>query len=136
MLDNCKGRYEFHPQSEIMNTVCDALEQGKMVGWFGGRCEFGLRALGARSVFTNPANPYACDNLSSYLKKPAVVHVLRRGDEEEAAPMPSPFMSRSTKLPEYFGESPVRLQTVSRTSSPCSINCSITSAIVPACPPC
>ena len=118
VLDNCKGRYEFHPQSEIMNTVCDALEQGKMVGWFGGRCEFGLRALGARSVFTNPANPYACDNLSSYLKKRPSYMSYAVAMTEEAAPMPSPFMSRSTKLPEYFGESPVRLQTVSKTSSP------------------
>jgi carbamoyltransferase len=89
-----------------------------MVGWFGDRCEFGLRALGARSVFTNPANPYACDNLSSYLKKRPSYMAYAVVMTEEDSPVSSPFLSRSTVLPAYFGENPVRVQTVSRASSP------------------
>jgi predicted NodU family carbamoyl transferase len=118
VLDNCKTRYAFHPLTEIMDQVSTALGEGKMVGWFGGRCEFGLRALGARSVFTNPANPYACDNLSSFLKKRPSYMSYAVVMREEDASVPSPFMSRSIRLPEYFGDNPVRLQTVSRQMSP------------------
>ncbi len=34
--------------------VVQALEQGKVVGWFHGRMEFGPRALGARSILADP----------------------------------------------------------------------------------
>lgn len=34
----------------LLETVVDALEEGKVVGWFHGRMEFGPRALGARSI--------------------------------------------------------------------------------------
>ena len=118
VLDNCKARYAFHPLTEIMDVACEALGGGKMVGWFSGRCEFGLRALGSRCVFTNPANPYACDNLSSYLKKRPSYMSYAVVMREEDAEISSPFMSRSTTLPEYFGESPARLQTVSKQMSP------------------
>ncbi len=118
VLDNCKARYAFHQQSDLVSEVCAALDRGRMVGWFEGRCEFGLRALGARSVFANPADPYACDNLSSYLKKRPAYMSYAVVMTEDAAPVASPFMSRSTRLPAYFGTSPVRIQTVSRTTSP------------------
>ncbi len=36
-----------------------ALAQGKAVGWFQGRMEFGPRALGARSILGDPRSP-AC----------------------------------------------------------------------------
>ena len=117
ILDNCKARYAFHSHQEAMSLTCEALEAGKMVGWFSGRCEFGYRALGARSVFANPANAYACDNLSSYLKKrPSYfAYAVAMNDEDLADNcIRSPHLSRSTHLPEYFGESPVRLQTVSK----------------------
>ncbi|MEV7899061.1 carbamoyltransferase family protein [Streptomyces cyaneofuscatus] len=37
--------------------VADGLAQGKIVGWFQGRMEFGPRALGARSIIGDPRNP-------------------------------------------------------------------------------
>lgn len=117
ILDNCKARYAFHSHKEAIDLSCEALEAGKMVGWFSGRCEFGYRALGARSVFANPANTYASDNLSSYLKKrPSYFAYAVAINEEDLADngIRSPYLSRSTHLPEYFGESPVRLQTVSK----------------------
>ena len=117
ILDNCKARYAFHSHQDAINLICDALEAGKMVGWFSGRCEFGYRALGARSVFANPANAYACDNLSSYLKKrPSYfAYAVAMNDECVGSDgFRSPYLTRSTRLPEYLGESPVRLQTVSK----------------------
>jgi len=38
-------------------TVADELAEGKIVGWFQGRMEFGPRALGARSIIGDPRNP-------------------------------------------------------------------------------
>ncbi|MGY1456580.1 carbamoyltransferase family protein [Streptomyces sp. SS8] len=41
----------------LAETVADGLAEGKIVGWFQGRMEFGPRALGARSVIGDPRNP-------------------------------------------------------------------------------
>jgi len=37
-------------EDELLDKLCDAIEDGKIVGWFQGRMEFGPRALGARSI--------------------------------------------------------------------------------------
>ena len=37
--------------------TADALADGKAVGWFQGRMEFGPRALGARSILGDPRSP-------------------------------------------------------------------------------
>ena len=117
VLDNCKARYGFHSGADAMNMACDALELGKMVGWFSGPCEFGYRSLGARSVFANPADAYACDNLTSYLKRrPSYFTYAVAMKDDPDVGVRSPFLSRSTRLPEYFDDSPVRLQTVSERS--------------------
>ena len=39
---------------QLFNTVATLLEQGKVVGWFNGRMEFGPRSLGARSILGDP----------------------------------------------------------------------------------
>jgi len=40
----------------IQRTAC-LLAEGKVIGWFDGRMEFGPRALGARSILGDPRNP-------------------------------------------------------------------------------
>ena len=119
VLDNCKARYEFHSFSKAIDIVGDALMEGSMVGWFSGPCEFGYRALGARSVFANPENSYACDNLSSFLKKrPSYFSYAVAMKDSDVPDIQSPHLSRSTRLPQYFGDSPVRIQTVSKGNNP------------------
>jgi predicted NodU family carbamoyl transferase len=119
VLDNCKARYEFHSFSKATDVVCDALVDGNMVGWFSGPCEFGYRALGARSVFANPENSFACDNLSSFLKKrPSYFSYAVAMKDSDVPDIDSPHLSRSTRLPQYFGDSPVRIQTVSKATNP------------------
>jgi carbamoyltransferase len=44
-------------EPELLADVVDLLEQGKIVGWFQGRMEFGPRALGARSILGDPRSP-------------------------------------------------------------------------------
>lgn len=43
--------------SEIAETISDLINNGKVIGWFQGRLEFGPRALGARSIIGDPRNP-------------------------------------------------------------------------------
>ena len=40
----------FSDENELLDQVCDAIEDEKIVGWFQGRMEFGPRALGGRSI--------------------------------------------------------------------------------------
>jgi carbamoyltransferase len=41
-------------RKERLETVAAALAEGKIVGWFSGRMEFGPRSLGARSILGDP----------------------------------------------------------------------------------
>jgi carbamoyltransferase len=47
----------FEDEEALLKQVVDALMDGKVVGWFHGRMEFGPRALGARSILGDPRNP-------------------------------------------------------------------------------
>jgi carbamoyltransferase len=42
---------------ELAREVAGTLAEGKVVGWFQGRMEFGPRALGGRSILGDPRNP-------------------------------------------------------------------------------
>ncbi len=43
--------------NDLSRTVASALAEGKVVGYFAGRMEFGPRALGARSILGDPRRP-------------------------------------------------------------------------------
>jgi carbamoyltransferase len=43
--------------SEVVKKTAALLAEGKVVGWFQGRMEFGPRALGARSILADPRSP-------------------------------------------------------------------------------
>jgi carbamoyltransferase len=45
------------PDDQLMSQVAGVLEEGKVVGWFQGRMEFGPRALGNRSILADPRRP-------------------------------------------------------------------------------
>jgi carbamoyltransferase len=44
-------------ESGLLNACADGLVEGKALGWFQGRMEFGPRALGARSILGDPRSP-------------------------------------------------------------------------------
>ena len=62
------------------------LQQGRLVGWFEGRMEWGPRALGARSILANPFSPYVLENLNRFLKRREAVARLRASALADAAP--------------------------------------------------
>lgn len=53
-LEKYNAKLSFHRCESIEETVADALAEGKVVGWFRGRMEFGPRALGNRSILGDP----------------------------------------------------------------------------------
>src|SRR4029077_2825573 len=46
----------FENETELLDSVARLLAEGKIVGWFQGRMEFGPRALGARSILGDARN--------------------------------------------------------------------------------
>jgi len=53
-LNKLKGNFNKKTPNEISSLVAKELSQGKTVGWFQGRMEFGPRALGGRSILADP----------------------------------------------------------------------------------
>lgn len=49
-LDSIRASYQEMTDDELFAKVAELLEQGKVIGWFQGRMEFGPRALGNRSI--------------------------------------------------------------------------------------
>ena len=56
-LDDAGGRYTVLPDDQLISAAADALADGKTVGWFQGRMEFGPRALGNRSILADARSP-------------------------------------------------------------------------------
>ena len=65
-LDGCKIAYT--PCDNIAERVAESLAEGKIVGWFQGRMEFGARALGGRSILANPVIPGIKDQVNHQVK--------------------------------------------------------------------
>ncbi|MCH2100934.1 MAG: carbamoyltransferase [Planctomycetes bacterium] len=82
-----------------VQTAIDALTQGKTVGWFQGRSEFGPRALGNRSILATPTEAGMIDRINSAIKKregfrPFAPTVLSEAADEWFPEItPSPAMS-------------------------------------------
>lgn len=55
-LDGIGANYQIMDDSELYSQVAALLNQGKVIGWFQGRMEFGPRALGGRSIIGDPRN--------------------------------------------------------------------------------
>jgi carbamoyltransferase len=95
-----KNGYPYHylPRSERASTIARYIAEGKIVGYFAGRMEFGPRALGARSILGDPRSEETQSVMNLKIKyresfRPFAPSVL----EEEASryfdiDRPSPYM--------------------------------------------
>jgi len=68
-LDNCKLSYDYLSNGRLLDQTTAALVKGELVGWFHGRMEWGVRALGNRSILASPTAPYVLENLNRFLKQ-------------------------------------------------------------------
>ena len=62
------ARFATVSQDEMLQSTATALADGKAVGWFQGRMEFGPRALGNRSILADPRSPTMQKNLNLKVK--------------------------------------------------------------------
>jgi carbamoyltransferase len=53
-LTSCGARFDVTSETEMIDATAQALAEGKAIGWFQGRMEFGPRALGGRSILGDP----------------------------------------------------------------------------------
>lgn len=91
-------RLEYQELKDPEKAAADLIAEGKVVGWFQGRLEFGPRALGNRSVLADPRDEKMKDKINKYLKKrdwfmPFAPSILNEAKEEYLeAPVEAPFM--------------------------------------------
>ena len=70
ILKDKKVNYiKLNSEEELIEKASDLLANGAVIGWFQGRTEFGPRALGNRSILTNPARKDAKDLINSKIKR-------------------------------------------------------------------
>lgn len=55
-------------EEELLETIAEALSEGKVLGWFQGRTEWGPRALGDRSILADPRREEMKNVVNSKIK--------------------------------------------------------------------
>ena len=86
-LINCGAKFEAVTEEEMLEQTSQALAEGKAVGWFQGRMEFGPRALGGRSILGDPRSETMQKTLNLRVKyresfRPFAPSVLRQDVSE------------------------------------------------------
>jgi len=99
---------EYAAEEELIATVAEAIGEGKIVGWFQGRMEFGPRALGNRSILADPRNAEMQEKLNLSIKyresfRPfAPVCTLERADDYMERGGESPYMLLTDRLKAHL----------------------------------
>jgi carbamoyltransferase len=123
---------ELH-EEELLRRTAAIIAEGKILGWYQGRAEWGPRALGNRSIVADPRRPEMKEILNRRIKhreifRPFAPSILaeKTGEWFEKS-HPSPFMSLAySVLPDKRDKIPApthvdgtgRLQTVTREANP------------------
>lgn len=67
-LTACAIPFEKLSDAQLIEETADLIADGKIIGWFRGRMEFGPRALGARSILADPTNSAMKDVINGKVK--------------------------------------------------------------------
>jgi carbamoyltransferase len=121
------------PEEELIRRAAALVADGKILGWFQGRAEWGPRALGNRSIVADPRRPEMKEILNQRIKhreifRPFAPSILAEATGEWFTKShPSPFMTLAYPVrPEKRDKIPApthvdgtgRLQTVRRDANP------------------
>ena len=121
------------PEEELSRRAAAVVAEGKILGWFQGRAEWGPRALGNRSIVADPRRADMKEILNRRIKhreifRPFAPSILAEATGEWfEKSYPSPFMTLAYAVrPEKRGQIPApthvdgtgRLQTVTREANP------------------
>lgn len=120
-------------QDQLCHWTAEQIAEGKIVGWFQGRMEWGARALGNRSILADPRRPDMRDIINDKIKfrekfRPFAPSILEEAlDDYFVGASPDPFMLqvypvRPEKRPLIPAVTHVdgsgRLHTVNRQANP------------------
>jgi carbamoyltransferase len=123
ILRKYKAPYKYFENfDELCDVVAELLSQGKVVGWFQGRMEWGPRALGNRSILGDARNPDMQKRLNLKIKfresfRPFAASVIYEDTQEYFdIDKPSPYMlfitdvleKRRKPLPEGYHKLPLK----------------------------
>jgi carbamoyltransferase len=131
-LDNCSIE-TIKSNDELCFKTAEFIAQGKVVGWFQGRMEWGPRALGNRSILVDPRRKEMKDVLNARIKRrewfrpfaPSIIE--EKVDEYFEKDYPDPFMLKVYPIKEdkrniipavTHVDGTGRLQTVSKKENP------------------
>ena len=86
-LEEVGAYFEVLQEDDLIQSCVEILEEGKAIGWFQGRMEFGPRALGARSIIGDARSPHMQSILNLKVKfresfRPFAPSVLREDVSE------------------------------------------------------
>ncbi len=124
---------EAYGQDELLNATVNAILDGKVVGWFQGRMEFGARALGNRSLIADPRRTDMRDIINLRIKyrekfRPFAPSILEEHVHDWfMIDEPAPYMEKVLPIkPERYEQIPAvthvdgsgRLQSVSKQTNP------------------
>jgi len=129
--DLCYTGKDYQIQEPDYKQLAQELANGKIIGWFQGRSEFGPRALGNRSILADPRNPHTRDIINHVVKKrewfrPFAPVVLEEHYKDWFDfPIPSPYMlytapvKQSDKIPAVTHvDGSARFQTINEKTNP------------------
>ena len=129
--DLCYTGREYQSQIPDYEYIAKQLANGKIIGWFQGRSEFGPRALGNRSILADPRNFHNRELINHVVKnrewfRPFAPVVLEECYQDWFDfPIPSPYMlyTAQVKQPEKIPaithvDGSARFQTVNQKSNP------------------
>lgn len=68
-LKNAGMPFNRFPDPELFEKVAGWIAEGKVIGWYQGRMEFGPRALGNRSILVSPVDPRINNELNKRLSR-------------------------------------------------------------------
>jgi len=67
-LEKIGAHFKILEKRKMLRTVAKMISQGKAIGWFQGKMEFGPRALGSRSILADPRNKLMQKQLNLKIK--------------------------------------------------------------------
>lgn len=126
------NKIPFGKSFDIARDSANLISDGKVIGWFQGKMEFGPRALGNRSILADPRDPSMKDKINRIKGREEFRPIAPAILEEETGNFfessePSPFMlyarkvrqSRADLIPAVVHvDGTARLQTVNRNQNP------------------
>ncbi len=114
-LETQGARFKRLERPDLLCRTAGLLAEGKVIGWFNGRMEFGPRALGSRSILGDPRNPDMQAQMNLKIKfregfRPFAPSVLlERAQDYFEIDVDSPYMlmtapvRKERRLPESAG---------------------------------